>query len=194
MKPAIRQGGGEPPRKKRKVGSVQGFEPGEEIEVDVLRLPVISCLYAFIEKLEIEKTFDHDYLYHLNFHCMRAVWFDWVIAADLSNMPAVDTIAQDAGSRMVEVTMTARGIQAVSDAVNDPDLHEGWWVMLEVSDMQIGAHDVPCMVYLPAAGSTNPATIGTTPNYEVGFVRSIARVRPPATLIKLLRFSHNHLI
>lgn len=174
----------------KKLALVQAFDDDENQNVDVLRLPVLSYFYAFSERMEIEKTVDHDRLYHIDWHCLSALWFNQ-LADDLHDIPPVDTIAQVAQCRLIEVTTTHTMIQAVIDTINVPHFHEGWWVVLEVSDIQTSELDVPGVAFLPGHGSNDPATIGTTDNSEICFIRGIARVRPPSTLTKLLEFSHN---
>lgn len=154
--------------------------------VDIVRPPRF-VLYAFIEKIEIERGRDTVRLHHLMMDCMSAAWFNSFNGV-LAAVPPMDNLPQEALACMVEATVTTGELDHIRNTINVPHIQEEWWIEIELI-LDPGNRILPPVAVYWMEGH-DAATIGNRPNTTLWYWCLASRVRPTGRLIALQAFSH----
>ena len=127
----------------------------------------------------------------LELDCFSAQWFDQ-FQADLSDLPDWHQVAQQARSRIIELTQTAadaRNLLRPLGGINEPDEAWGRWVTVWLYDSPGMAAGTPVTMYLPPTGAADPSQIAIAGKQVDGARLESVTLPSGAALGKLGRLS-----
>ena len=157
------------------------------------RRPSSTAYYGQISLVEhLGQTGDADagkWLVELD--CFSAEWFDQ-FQADLGDLPDWHQVAQQARSRIVELTETTselRNLFRPLGEIYEPDEVSGYWLEVRLYDVPGGDEGIPVALYVPPGNATDPSVIAIA-GPEVPGVRLESVTLPSdQALAKLRRLS-----